>query len=798
MEVKSTVSNIFLIENLDKIKCVFKVYKIKGLPKGTEDYHKNVQILESDLSRISKSSCAKFHENGELFIAQPSGKSDLPKNLNLIGTTVVIEKTREEEIYLNNINTERRNIIVRFLQGCIEQRFYNDFNLWQPKPGHAYYSKFPDRDMQKKSNNVDVYRGFKFRIIIINNEKIGVCIDVSNKYVSRYTLPTNLSSDEFSKRYDGANCIYEYGNRWYEIRLSGFNDLNVIQVPLPSGNSLYDEIHIQAGSSKSKNLLRLPKNGSVAIYYTSYGQSRNVPTGLCRETFRTSHPSVKKLHDQAILYPNKRKRRIDFILNQYFNDLYLGESKILLSKENLSIKAEVFEIPDLEFGNNTILTTKKNDDGIKSSLEDFPKMKSRLLNSQESGFFKKKIFDRQYIILPFSVYQTFGKKFIEDLRNETMKYCDTSIQMTYNPTVITYDDSVQKTVAKIGRQIIKAMEDNFQGPGLGLVMVPGIKSKLAYTEDELSNLVMQELRSRKVYVSIIHNDVSERSYTEIIDDKGRQKWVLIDDEKTKKRFNGYLRNIVINKIMLLNSFWPFILRDQLIADLTIGLDVKNSTACFSIIYKTGENMNFYFSESSQKEQLSRNHIKTKIIEILKQEKQLNDFKIRNIVFHRQGRVFQSEIDGFNDAIEFLKAESTLQKILQKECNVTIVEVFSTSRIPLRIFELVSNPIEQKEYVYNPIVGTYFASSENSGFVCNTGPPYKFKGTTVPIQINRISGNLSIKSVMQDIFYLSNLTWTRIDYCSRLPITIKMADVRLRESAGLYDEDSLKFEDEYNE
>lgn len=58
--------------------------------------------------------------------------------------------------------------------------------------------------------------------------------------------------------------------------------------------------------------------------------------------------------------------------------------------------------------------------------------------------------------------------------------------------------------------------------------------------------------------------------------------------------------------------------------------------------------------------------------------------------------------------------------------------------------------------------------------------------------------MDFKSLLEEVFWLSCLTWTRIDYCLKLPISIKITDIRLREVAGEYDEDALKFGEEEDE
>ena len=161
------------------------------------------------------------------------------------------------------------------------------------------------------------------------------------------------------------------------------------------------------------------------------------------------------------------------------------------------------------------------------------------------------------------------------------------------------------------------------------------------------------------------------------------------------------------------------------------------------------------------------------------------------MIHRQGRLFPQEREGILQAVKILSE----QKMIASDCKCTFVEIRTTSRIPLRLFKVKPLPDAQKEWVENPIIGTYVQDIfKDDAFICTTGPPYEHKGTTVPLHIIK-DGPLSIGSILQDVFYLSNLTWTKIDDCSRHPLSIKMTDIRLREFAGEYDADSLKFGEE---
>ncbi len=61
-----------------------------------------------------------------------------------------------------------------------------------------------------------------------------------------------------------------------------------------------------------------------------------------------------------------------------------------------------------------------------------------------------------------------------------------------------------------------------------------------------------------------------------------------------------------------------------------------------------------------------------------------------------------------------------------------------------------------------------------------------------MHIKYIEGELPFDLCLEDIYYLTSLTWTKPDECSRYPITTKINDRRLSEDASEYDEDKLQF------
>jgi len=779
-------SNVYLIGNPEELNCDYVLYKVVNLSQDLYDYDKNVQTLTNKMTRYSKAPCVATKIDGELFLAHPSDAKRLPEKVELVRSIVsLVRKKDVHQLRFDQLDSETSGLATGFLYSIIRNKLRNNRLLWQPSTGGSFFFKTPDDFFKDKIRNIDVHQGFSVRPILLSDYTIGICVDVHSKYIARYTLPTDINRDNFTQ-YQGIRCLYEYGNRWYEININGLQDSNVSELEISiDGKNLFDHVHDKAGSHKSQSLRELPKDCSVLFYYTREGEIRNVPSGLCRRVYGTWHPEIQSIHRYTRKPPHVRRKQIKYIVARFFSDLHINNVKIRL-QEPLQYPEEQILLPDLEFSNNKVLSV-RGTGSENVEVDEYPRKKKSLLYSESAGIYTKKLFDKQYIIFPKSVLDTFGENVIADIKSEVNKIFINNVHIVYDPIIIAYDDSVQKSVPRIGKSILDAIKENDVDYGYGLVMIPELPSKRMIKEDELANLVLRESRKRRLFVSIMHIKTSKDSYDF---DQHSQKWRLSKDSRVRSTYRGYIHNVVLNKILLLSSYWPFILKTRLNSDLVIGIDVKGNTTGFTVIPQSGEKLRFIDSTSDQKEQLSRDHLRKKIHDIIVEEQRLEKRDIKNIVIHRQGTLFPGEKEGIQDALNLLSS----QGIIDKNFTCTFVEIRSSSRMRYRLFKVEDSPWRQEDYITNPEIGTYRIITENEAFICNTGTPYKHGGTTNPLHILK-HGHLPIKEVIEDVFYLSNLTWTKIDDCSRLPISVKFADIRLRESAGDYDSDALRFDEE---
>ena len=121
-------------------------------------------------------------------------------------------------------------------------------------------------------------------------------------------------------------------------------------------------------------------------------------------------------------------------------------------------------------------------------------------------------------------------------------------------------------------------------------------------EDQLAAAVVRELFERhQLRVGVMHSDTLRECYQEVVQSAGQRHYR--PDPTHRGRLSGYLRNVALNKILLINRKWPFILADRLHADITVGIDVKNNTCGLLAVGRFGADIRPFLRTSRQQEQL---------------------------------------------------------------------------------------------------------------------------------------------------------------------------------------------------
>jgi argonaute-like protein implicated in RNA metabolism and viral defense len=176
------------------------------------------------------------------------------------------------------------------------------------------------------------------------------------------------------------------------------------------------------------------------------------------------------------------------------------------------------------------------------------------------------------------------------------------------------------------------------------------------------------------------------------------------------------------------------------------------------------------------------------MDIIRTEQRNIGRPVRSIVIHRDGRCFQSELDGASVAVEKLKGEG----VVAPAGSLTVLEISKTAPVRLRLYEAELRQ-GAKPLVQNPQVGTYTIINGNEGFLCSTGRAFPHKGTVQPLHVRCVLQGMPFVDALEDVYALTTLTWTRPEDASRYPVTLKLMDRWLEEEASDFDQNALAYE-----
>ena len=776
-------TNVFPITNLSELSSTYRLYQIRGLRKDQAEYHQNRQIIARKLSFAFRSPAVVIDHGGEPHLVLREDAPEPKSPYQLVRRAVYFDSvpgTRHLDYTLRT--PENDEICLRFAQFTLQAPLVANPRLWQPGAGMPFFEKAAALEY----DGLIRYAGFAVRVVVTPEGGIGLCVDATHKVVARDPLPVHITRAEF-RPWQGRHYIYHYGHKWYDIQLREFSDLNVSQELIPLADKMVPLLeYVVAQSQKPipEELARLPHDASVVYYQSNQGDSRSAPAGLCYPVYDTHGDEARRQHGSTILKPHERRERIRRYAVQYLKDLRFGDVTMRVATESVRVSQKMFLLPDFEFGNSRILSVRGTAGAQQVSLDNVGRTRAALLRDKDAGFYVRDRLDRQYICLPQSVADSFGEQFVADLRHAVDELYPQN--GGYDPIVVTYNDRGPRTFVEQGNAILAAAKDRCTKPGYGLVMIHHTTDRLIRQHDQLAAMVIRKFRELDVFVAVNHSAMGQECYQLSHGRDGRPLYCVRQDKRSK--FSGYLRNVALNKILLTNEKWPFALSTGLHADVIVGIDVKQNTAGFTIVGRHGRHVRTICRESSQKERLQAEQVRKYFTEIIRKEVALG-VTVRTIVVHRDGRIYQSELDGLHKALEVLKAEG----IIAADATLTILEIQKTSPAPLRLFE-VAGDNGQRPWVENPQVGCYHIINGMEGYLCATGRAFPRQGTVKPLHVRYVEGTLPFEECLEDLYYLTTLAWTRPEDCTRYPITLKLTDRRLGEDASDYDADALEFEE----
>jgi hypothetical protein len=719
----------------------------------------------------------------EAFLVVSEEAPELPHTLMMVRTPVRLEPVPGIQVLdYTSRSPETDRICMKFINFMVQEPLYAKLALWQPHSGGAFFEKTP----AAVNSGIGRYEGFTVRSVITDDGGIGLCVDVVNCFVDQRPLPARIGSQEFRKL-KGRHAVYRFGHQWYDIALFERHDLKVNEYSFPvKGKRVSLAEYIEAESRKPipPELAKLDPEGAVVVYLDRRtNDERGAPAALCYLTHDTESREVRSSHRQTIMAPDVRHAKIAEICQRHLGDIRIGGATLRLSAELMGIRREIFPVPDLLFGNGARLSVRGTKGARSVPLSAFGRARAENLGSTSAGFFTQTRLDRQYLVLPKTVADSWGGRFAGDLvANVRALYPHGG----YAPATVVYNDvGIGRTFVEQARAILSAAESQCTHAGAAVVMIHDVhRGRRAH--DQLEAAVLREFwkLSPRIRAAVMHSTMGGDCYEQFTDASGNPDYRVREDRRSK--FSSYVRNVALSKVLLTNEKWPFVLADPLHADLTIGIDVKHHTVGYAVVSGAGRAIRLFCESSQQSEKLLSSQIKSQLDAIVRAEFDDQGRSLGSIVIHRDGRTYPEERVGAEQAVEALRAEG----ILQPDATLTIVEISKTERSMLRFFD-VKEDSGRIPRINNPQVGLHYVTGHDA-YLATTGLPFARPGTSKPLHVRYVAGGLPFRQCLEDIYRLSVLAWGRPDDCSRLPITIKLTDRALGEDATEYDEDALKY------
>ena len=304
-------------------------------------------------------------------------------------------------------------ICLRFLQFVLQEPLRRDNRLWQPSSGRPYFFKDPCH----QQHGVCQYRGFAIRAVLTPDGGLGLCVDVKHAFGSQSPLPVHLPPEGISAL-AGAALHLPHGPLWYDIRLMEISDLTAGEELIPRGGQMVPLLEWVAAESRKPipaDLAKLPASAAVVYYRNNQDDRRAAPAGLCYPVVSTQDHRAQALHRQTILSPQERRKLIHDFVREHLQGLCFGGVRLRLAPEPVRVRPQIFQVPDLAFGGRRVLSVRGSAGAQHVGLDQLGRTRLALLRDKSAGFYVQSPLDRQYLVLPQSVADSWGDAFRRNL-----------------------------------------------------------------------------------------------------------------------------------------------------------------------------------------------------------------------------------------------------------------------------------------------------------------------------------------------------------------------------------------------
>ncbi len=771
--------NSFKLEGLEKFQVGYRFINVSGLIEDDEDYEKKIRQLSILISGKVKMPVEPVRVKGETRLAVtglPEKLKALKINDKYCLTPDDAFTSLEDEIYPLELrvsdNRMHTKLARRALDWAIDNALKSAEAGWW-KYGRRFISRRPFES--KTPEAIQVFPAFYFGFVPGADGNFELSITPSVCYAERRSAYEKYGQN-IPASVKGKRFLYRNGLEFYDITAVGIGKaarLEMMEDP-SSGEivSIQQRLQNRWGSSGIPQINELDENALTIAYKTKGQKSRRAHSQLLFELVGVggSDEGDETPHNEAIMNSDRRGQITERIIGQLSPYLRLFGVKLNPSRQMRKLNGEVqlFEPPKILLGGEEELTTNLPTMG----KDRFDALK--YLGPADSSDFV----DEQLFI--------FGESMPEEVRLDFKKRFLGIIKEIYGKSPVFHNVRVDDRRANLMRQQFNAIEKAVGNRrGYGLLILPKERKSGQHRKlhDALKRRFWKQIQTQCASVESILSFYKVKT-----DSYGEQRWVIQDHKKSL--YHSYLRYLALGYLEVNRKWLWKLAKGTLRNEVHVGIDVYQDLAIFTFIYGDADLITFHLSPSKRGEKLSAAQVREAMVTNLQDDLAQLGITPSRIVFHRDGRVFRTEVKGIRNGLQDLKDLQLLPEDLQ----YAIVEIHKTSSTRPRLYKWLNSKFN------NPEMGIFAGLSEFEGILATTGAPLLRRGTAQPLSLELFEGNISLIDIAHDIYALSHLSFASPGSAMSLPFTIALADRILRESSpgdkiNLWEEDE---DEEINE
>ena len=673
----------------------------------------------------------------------------LPKTISIRGEIGHVISLKEVNYMLDPKIENHRRAIGGIFSRMLRSRIYSELGktLWQRSSQSRIYcslepESFPSKSQGASTADCELYRGFRYRIDVFEDGKVGLSIDLHSTILDKLSLAERIEEygiDSFPSNFKNQYMVLADADGKLKVRFVKDILLNktisTFKIENKYGGSISVFDSFKGKNSKTNSPLCKEDYVILFSYYSESTQEQLYAPASCfydilinAEIEEDSH--LKQL---VIIPPEKRLPSIVTyynILKKHASDESYGPNYDITFESQLcggpEFKCGIIDLPILKFGNEGLLDPIKLDDKNKWNFAKDSSLKKH-------GMFRHSNIDSIIIIHP-QMNNNILLDFYEDLCN-TAKQWNEKLPKTFTPRqTLDYLDilsDIEKYQDRFDAAIIVFKEWN----------------------EENYDRMKKALRipSQGVMLSTIYSKKR-------LEEKGRIG-----------NYNNTLTNI-LSGLLVKSGALPWVMGSPLSCDCYIGVDSGGSKSrVWSYAYlfdNIGALVGSERGQAYKKESIEKERFKNSIIQAI--QKYPGEKGPKRIVIHRDGRLTQTEREGLQESLIELQNND----MLERDIDCAAVDIKKSHS--LRIFEHGDAGFQ------NPFIGSYFALDNQRALLATTGEPVLAQGTANPLllEMDVIQGKIALNEVIKDIFYLSELNWGAPKMNIKMPITIRFAEKRI--------------------